>query len=62
MNTFTESKTLGIDGHSANDDARQRVVSSRLYLMAVTFAESQTLALGKEATLSSVARLILGKL
>jgi hypothetical protein len=49
-------KTLGKASvkHSAKGDARQRVVSSRLYLTAVIFVERRVLALDKEATLLSV--------
>jgi hypothetical protein len=63
---FTKSRTLDIDRHStktslssvkrsANGDAQQRVVSSRLQPTSVIFAERQTLALRKEDTLPSVA-------
>jgi hypothetical protein len=56
---FTESRTLGTEihsakkslpsaKHSANGNARQRAVSSRLYLTTVIFVERQALALGKE--------------
>ena len=69
---FAESKTFSTERHSAKTtmpsakhlakvDARQRAVSSRLYMMSVIFAEHQALALGKEATLPSVLRLTLDK-
>jgi hypothetical protein len=65
---FAESKTFSTERHSAKTtmpsakhlakvDARQRAVSSRLYMMSVIFAEHQALALGKEATLPSVPRM-----
>jgi hypothetical protein len=37
--------------HSANDNARQRAISRRLKLMAVIFADSRVLALGKNLPL-----------
>jgi hypothetical protein len=46
-------KSLPSAKHSANGNARQRAVSRRLKLTAVIFAESQVLALGKEASLPS---------
>jgi hypothetical protein len=64
--TFTENRTLGRGRrhsakttlpnakHSANGDTRQRAISSHLYLMAVNFAECRSLAIDKEASLSSV--------
>jgi hypothetical protein len=69
---FTESRTLSTGRHSAkttlssakhsaNGDARQRVVSSHLHLTTVIFAECRGLALGKEATLPCVLRLALDK-
>jgi hypothetical protein len=58
MTVFTESRALGTeihsakkplpsDKHSANNCPRQRVVSGRLKLMAIIFAERRALALDK---------------
>jgi hypothetical protein len=47
--------------HSANGNARQRVVSRRLKLTAIIFAESRVLALGNESSLSSALRSTLGR-
>jgi hypothetical protein len=69
--SFTESRTLGTEihsakkslssaKHSANGGARQRAVSSRPKLAAVIFAERQASALDKETSLPSVSRLTLG--
>jgi hypothetical protein len=60
LTAFTESRILSIERHSAKTtlpsakhsatpDSRQRVVSSRLYLTAIIFAECRALTLGKKA-------------
>jgi hypothetical protein len=70
MTTFTESRALGTETHSAkklvpsakhsvNNGPRQSAISSHLKLTTVIFAERWALALGKEASLSSVRRLTL---
>jgi hypothetical protein len=66
--TFTESRALGTEIHSAKkhvlsakhlakNGPRQRGVSNRLKLTVVIFAERRALALGKEAALLSVRHL-----
>jgi hypothetical protein len=68
---FAESRTLGIGlhsveislpsvWHSAKGGSRQRVVSRRLKLTPVTFAENRVLALDKESSLPSATRVTLG--
>jgi hypothetical protein len=70
--TFAESSTLGTGIHSAKislpsakhlakGGSRQRAVSRRLKLTAVTFTERKVLALGKESSLPSAPRLTLGE-
>jgi hypothetical protein len=72
ITTFDESSTLGTGihsakislpsaKHSAKCSSRQRAVSRRLKLTAVTFAESQVLPLSKESSLPSAPRLTLGR-
>jgi hypothetical protein len=61
MTAFAESRTLGTGIQSAKGDSRQRAISRRLKLTAVSFAESRILALGKESSLPSAPSMTLGK-
>jgi tRNA 2-selenouridine synthase SelU len=58
---FAESRTLDTGIHSVKGGSRQRVVSRRLKLTAVTFAENRVLALRKEFSSLSAPRLTLDR-